>query len=90
MIIKNIYEKKLPIMNNKILKYNLCEGEEGNRTNYGIQLTEDTDKIHREEIIWDISSDKNFVNNLLMYLSENVIDTVHFRDIIEDYIQADF
>ncbi len=86
MIIRNLYEKSLPIMNNKVIKYNICENKYSGQTHYGIQIIEEIGRKHNEEMIESISPNKNFVYGLLSYLCENTVDTVHFKDIVDDYI----
>jgi hypothetical protein len=73
-------------MGGKVIDYNVCEDEHDNAIHYGIQVTDRTGEDYNEEMIEDISPSKDFIYNLLMYLYENSIDTVHFRDIVEDYI----
>ncbi len=86
MVIKNLCEKKLSAMNNKVIKYNVCESKCDSQMHYGIQIVEDVGENHNEETIEGISTSENFVYNLLSYLYDNIIDTVHFRDIVDDYI----
>lgn len=86
MIIKNLLEKSITMMNNKIIKYNICEHKHDNQIHYGIQIIEKNGRNYKEEIIKGISPNKNFVYSLLLYLYENIIDTVHFKDIVNDYM----
>ena len=86
MIIKNLFEKRITMMNNKIIKYNICEFECDGQMHYGIQIAEKSGRDYKEETIEGISPNKNFVYSLLLYLHENIIDTVHFKDIVNDYI----
>lgn len=86
VIVKNIYEKSLPCMRNKVIRYNICENLNGDVINYGIEIAESSDGLSRKEIVEDISPDKDFVYNLITYLCENVVDVTHFKDIVEDYI----
>ena len=87
MVIKNIYQKSIPCMN-KTIKYEMLETFYDDCICYGIQIKEFYKDNYFEELIEDISSNKAFVNNLITYLYENAVDTVHFKDIIEDYIVA--
>ncbi len=86
MTVKNIYEKSLPCMGNKVIRYNVCENSVGDTTNYGIEVTESSDNSNMKETIENISPNKDFVYDLITYLNENVVDATHFKDIVEDYI----
>lgn len=86
MIIKNFCEKSLPTAYGKVIKYNICESEYSGHTHYGIHIIEQIGEDQIEETIENISPNKNFVCDLLTYLCENLIDTVHFKDIVEDYL----
>ncbi len=86
MTVKNIYEKSLPCMGNKVIRYNVCEELIGDTTNYGIEITESSDTSDRKQIIKNISPSKDFVYDLTTYLCENVVDVTHFEDIVQDYI----
>lgn len=86
MIIKTFCEKNLSSMGGKIIRYNLCEVKYGSYIHYGIQIAEHIGKTHNKETLENISTNKDFVHELLLYLCENLIDTVHFKDIVEDYL----
>ena len=86
MTVENLYEKSLHSMANKTIRYNLCETSDGDINHYEVQICENSPKINREETIESISPDKKFVCELIEYLCENVIDTAHFNDIVQDYI----
>ena len=53
---------------------------------YGIELILRSNSINESVKVEDISRDKTEVLNLIDCLSENGVDTIHFRDVIEDYI----
>lgn len=86
MTVKNIYEKSLPCMGDKIIHYDICENMVDNVIHYGIQISDKVGDENRKETIQDISPDKNLVCNLIDYLFQNVIDVTHFKDVVEDYI----
>lgn len=86
MTVKNIYEKSLHCMGDKIIHYDICENAVDNTIHYGIQISDKVGDESRKEIINDISPDKNLVCNLIDYLFENTIDVTHFKDIVEDYL----
>ena len=53
-------------------------------TTYGIAyVINDTDT----ETIFDISLDKSYVESISKLLNDNSIPLVHFKDIVEDYIE---
>lgn len=81
-----IKEVKLKSMGNKIIQYKLLTNKTyENKIMYGIAVSEKSgDNIIFEEKIEDISNDKSFVLNLINYLSDNAVDTAHFKDVIED------
>ena len=75
------------------LEYNLCESEIDSilsSKTYGIELVLRSNSINESVKVEDISQDKKEVLNLIECLSENGIDTIHFRDVIEDYIDDSY
>lgn len=75
------------------LEYNLCESENDSILSgktYGIELILRSSSINESVKVEDISQDKTEVLNLIDCLSENGIDTIHFRDVIEDYIDDSY
>lgn len=82
-IIKEIILKS---MNNKTIRYGILESKENNDIKYGIGIYETYKGNTMNETFNDISDKKEVVINLINYLSENAVDTAHFKDIIEDYI----
>ncbi len=88
MVVKNVYQKSIPCMG-KTIEYKMLESFYDDYSYYyGIQIKEFYKDNYFEELIEDISSNKTFVYNLITYLYENGIDTVHFKDIVEDYMAA--
>lgn len=75
-------------LNQRVLEYSLCENESENGKSYGIQLVSNSRNSNEKIIIENISSKKDFVINLINILHENCIDTIHFKDIVEDYIDT--
>lgn len=86
MTVKNVCEKSISCMGNKIIRYSICKNLIGGTAHYGIQLSESSKNLNQEESIENISPNKDFVYDLIKYLYENVIDVTHFKDIVEDYI----
>ena len=75
------------------LEYNLCESENDsilNNKTYGIELVLRSDSINESVKVEDISQNKTEVLDLINCLSENGVSTIHFRDIIEDYIDDSY
>lgn len=72
----------------KVLEYSICENESENGKFYGIQLSSNSQGCKEKIIIEYISDQKNIVTNLINILYENSICTIHFRDIVEDYIDS--
>ena len=54
-----------------------------NYISYGILCFEDNVLI---DSIYDVSLNKNDVNNICNYLNNNRISPVHFYDIVEDFL----
>lgn len=85
MNIKNMHEKIFSSLE-KTVFYNLIWTEcEGNKS-FGIQIITKTKSYTEKEIIKDISLNENFVIKIINYLYENAVDTLHFKDVTEDYI----
>lgn len=80
-----IKEVNLSSMKNKTIRYAILESKVENKIAYGIYISENINGTVLEEKIERISESKDFVLNLINYLSENVIDTAHFKDIVGDY-----
>lgn len=55
---------------------------------YGIKISSVVgDSDEREDTAVElISRDKEIVEKLIEYLYENSVDTIHFKDVVEDYI----
>ena len=83
---KIIKEIILKSMGNKTIRYNMLESKINGKTTYGIKIYEKYKERALEEAIEGISDSKEDVLNLINYLSENVVDTAHFKDIVEDYM----
>lgn len=75
-------------LNQRVLEYSLCENESEDGKLYGIQLASNSKNSNEKITIENISSKKDFVVNLINILHENCIDTIHFKDIVEDYIDT--
>lgn len=81
-----IKEVILKSMGDKVIRYFLLvDHNDGGKTMYGICILEEINGTSLKEKIEGISENKDFVLELINYLSENVIDTAHFKDIVEDY-----
>ena len=85
MNIKNLYEKNFSSLE-KTVFYNLTCDKFGGKKNWGIQIITKTNGYAEEETIKNISLDEKFVKKIINYLYENSVDTIHFKDVIEDYI----
>ncbi len=85
-MIKNIYMLNQKNSLGRVIEYNLYESGDISEKYYGIQVKLISDKVKEEIKIENISCDINFVMNIIDYLYENAVDTVHCKDIIEDYI----
>lgn len=85
-MIKKIYSLNQKNSLSRIIEYNLCESNDINKKFYGIQVKLISEAIKEEIKIEDISFNLDFVMNIINYLYENAVDTVHCKDIIEDYI----
>lgn len=88
---KTIEEVVLKCVGNKIIRYFLLTNtDEYSKVMYGICISEQIkDNVLAKEKIENISDDKNFVSDIINHLSENIIDTVHFKDIVDDYMSKD-
>ena len=88
---KTIEEVVLKCVGDKIIQYFLLTNtDEYGKVMYGICISEQIKgNVSTRETIENISDDKNFVSDLINHLSENVIDTVHFKDIVDDYMSKD-
>lgn len=67
----------------RTLKYSILENC---NNSYGINLSVLSKNNTEEVYVENISNNKNFIINLISILYENAIDTIHFKDIIEDKI----
>ena len=70
----------------KTICYGVLENNNNGKISYGIEISETYKNKTQNEKIENISDNKNTVIDLINYLSENVVDTAHFKDIVEDYI----
>lgn len=90
---ENVYILSQRSFGGRKLEYNLCESENDsilNNKTYGIELVLRSDSINESVKVEDISQDKAEVLNLIDCLSENGVSTIHFRDVIEDYIDDSY
>ena len=89
---ENIYILCQRSFGGRKLEYNLCESENDSILNktYGIELILRSADINESVRVEDISPNKREVLNLIDCLSENGVDTIHFRDVIEDYIDDSY
>lgn len=78
----------LKSMNNKMVSYSIIKNNKEGKTIYGIEIRENHKNYTLKETVEDISDNKKYVLNLVNYLSENVIDTAHFKDIVKDYMYS--
>jgi len=85
-MIKNIYKLNQKNFLNRTIEYNLEENKKDNQILYGLEVKLISDKITEKVKIEDISNDINFVMNIMNYLYENAVDTIHCKDVIEDYM----
>ena len=85
MNIKNLQEKNFSSLK-KTVFYNLTWVEYEGEKSFGIQIITKTKDYTEEEIIKNISSNEDFVKKIINYLFENAVDTIHFKDVTEDYI----
>lgn len=86
MSTRSVYVNELTSMEGKKIEYRITTGEKDGCEQYGIQVITDTKDYHEEEAVDMISPDKNFVKEIITYLYQNSIDTIHFKDVLEDYI----
>lgn len=87
MKITKFYDLIQKSLNQRVLEYSLCENESEDGKSYGIQLASNSKNSSERITIENISSKKDFIINLINILYENSIDTIHFKDIVEDYIE---
>lgn len=90
---ENVYVLSQRSFGGRELEYNLCESENDsilNNKTYGIELVLRSDSINESVKVEDISQNKTEVLDLINCLSENGVSTIHFRDIIEDYIDDSY
>ena len=85
---KKIHELNQTWLGRRTLKYNLCETQSEDGLQYGIQLIVNSENQKEEIAIENISNNKQYVLDLITYLYENAIDTIHFRDVIIDYMNS--
>ncbi len=88
MNIHNTYTKTLTALNEKTIEYKIISEKFENKTCYGIQVSEKSEKFSNSESIKNISDSFELVKKIALCLFENSIDTSHFKDIVEDYITA--
>ena len=86
MKIHKIYKNTLTALKEKTIEYSIFSEKFENKTSYGISVSEKSENFSNYESIKNISSDFESVNKLTKCLAENAIDTLQFRDIVEDYI----
>lgn len=82
---EKIHELKQTVFGGRIIDYYLLY--ESNNS-YGIEIMLKSKNKNEDLKISDISKDKNIVVNLIKYLYENSVDTIHFKDIVEDYVAS--
>lgn len=70
--------------NDKIIRYSLCQSIKNNKVFYGIKVISVYNMESTVEVVKDISTDKEFVKNLIKYLSQNGVDDVCIRDVLKD------
>ena len=90
---ENVYILSQRSFGGRELEYNLCESENNSildSKTYGIELVLRSDSINESVKVEDISQNKAEVLNLIDCLSENGVGTIHFRDVIEDYIDDSY
>ncbi len=85
-MLKNIYNLNQRNSFDRNIEYNLYESDDINKKYYGIQVKLISEKIREEVNIKDISCNLDFVKNLIDYLYENAVSTVHCKDVVEDYM----
>ena len=81
---EKIHELKQTIFGGRVIDYYLCE----NDNNYGIEIMLKTKKENESLQIDNISTNKDIVVDLIKHLYENSIDTIHFKDIVDDYMAS--
>ncbi len=85
---ETIKEIVLKSMDSKTVRYSVVKSNECGKLKYGIEVCESCKNGTLKETVDNISDSKKEVLNLIDYLSENVIDTAHFKDIVEDYMYS--
>ena len=85
---KESYKLVQNSLGGRVLEYKLLESKLSKEKDifYGIKLSLKSQKINEEIIIDRISQDKSVAEDLLEYLYENSVDTIHFKDIVDDYM----
>ena len=68
----------------KKIKYNLCISKNNEGTFYGIQIETECNNERSQDIIENISCDKEAVLKIIDFLNQNGVDDICFRDVIED------
>lgn len=88
MSVKEVYEKVLSVEILKTIRYSIVEKLIDGFVHYGIKISSVVgDSDEREDTAVElISRDKEIVEKLIEYLYENSVDTIHFKDVVEDYI----
>ncbi len=86
MSTQSVYVNELSSMEGKKIDYKITTYEKDGCKQYGIQVVTDAKDYHEEESVDMISPDKNFVEEIIKYLYQNSVDTIHFKDVLEDYI----
>lgn len=92
----NIYSKSYSsisdtLQNSRTINYDLVKSRFGNKNFYGIHITSCNKGDFFEDMVMNISSDKNFVLDILKYFYENAVDIMNFKDVLNDifYIAKD-
>lgn len=86
MSTQSVYVNELTSMEGKKIEYRITACEKDGCEQYGIQVITDAKDYHEEETVDMISPDKDFVKEIITYLYQNSVDTVHFKDVLDDYI----
>lgn len=86
MSTQSVCVNELTSMEGKRIEYRITTCEKDGSEHYGIQVITDAKDYREDEAVDMISPDKNFVEEIITYLYQNSIDTVHFKDVLEDYI----
>lgn len=91
MTLANMYTRRFSkigegIQKKKIVWYGICSRADRGTLSYGIQILSYSGGNFEREIVFDITSNKEFVKDLVKYLYENSADVISFKDIINDLI----